>query len=72
MSTVFLSNGIWPQLSVAACGSRRRCAVAVACFGGGAGRLLPLAQRSRLIVDASEQRGMNIQTTDSPFPATMQ
>src|SRR4051812_11054218 len=55
MSTMFLSRDIWPQLTKAARGSRRRCAVAVAYFGKGASRLLPLAKGSRLVVDASER-----------------
>lgn len=55
MSTAFLGRGIWRQLTKAARGSRQRCAVAVAYFGKGASRLLPLAKGSALVVDASEQ-----------------
>src|SRR5580704_12654880 len=55
MNATFLSRDIWPQLTKAARGSRRRCVVAVAYFGKGASRLLPLAKGSRLVVDASER-----------------
>ena len=54
MSTSFLSKGVWSQLTRAARESRQRCAVAVAYFGKGASRLLPLSKGSRLVVDASE------------------
>jgi hypothetical protein len=54
MTTSFLSQDIWPQLTKAVRGSRQGCAVAVAYFGKGASRLLPLAKGSRLVVDASE------------------
>ena len=55
MSTAFMSRDIWRQLTKAARGSRQGAAVAVAYFGKGASRLLPLAQGSRLVVDASER-----------------
>jgi len=55
MTTTFLSQGIWQQLTRAARGSRENCAVAVAYFGKGASRLLPLGKGSRLVVDASER-----------------
>ena len=54
MSTQFLSRDVWAELTEAARGSRQRCAVAVAYFGKGASRLLPLGKGSRLVVDASE------------------
>lgn len=62
MTTTFLSRGIWPQLTKAARGSRQRCAVAVAYFGKGASRLLPLSKGSRLVVDASERSVASGQT----------
>ena len=62
MTTAFLSRDIWPQLTKAARGSRQRCAVAVAYFGNGASRLLPLAKGSRLVVDASERSVASGQT----------
>ena len=62
MSAIFVSQGIWPQLTRAARGSRQHCAVAVAYFGKGASRLLPLAKGSRLVVDASERSVASGQT----------
>jgi hypothetical protein len=54
MSTAFITQDIWPQLTKAVRGSPQSCAVAVAYFGKGAGKLLPLTKGSRLVVDASE------------------
>jgi len=62
MTTAFLSRDIWPQLTKAARDSRQRCAVAVAYFGKGASRLLPLGKGSRLVVDASERSVASGQT----------
>jgi hypothetical protein len=62
MSTVFLGQDIWSQVTKAARASRRRCDVAVAYFGAGAGRLLPLSKGSRLVVDASERAVASGQT----------
>lgn len=62
MTTAFLSREIWPQLTKSVRGSRQRCAVAVAYFGAGAGRLLPLTKGSRLVVDASERAVASGQT----------
>jgi hypothetical protein len=55
MTTAFLSRDIWPQLTKATRRCSQGCAVAVAYFGQGASRLLPLAKGSRLVVDASER-----------------
>ena len=55
MTTAFLSQDIWPQLTKAVRGSRQRCDVAVAYLGAGASRLLPLPKDSRLVVDASKR-----------------
>lgn len=55
MSTVFISRDVWRQISKVARASRRRADVAVAYFGKGASRLLPLAKGSILVVDASER-----------------
>jgi hypothetical protein len=57
-----LTQDIWPQLTRAARGSHQRCAVAVAYFGKDASRLLPLAEGSRLVVDASERSVASGQT----------
>lgn len=62
MSTVFVTQNIWPQLTKAARGSRKRCDVAVAYFGKGASRLLPLPSGSRLVVDAGEHAVKSGQT----------
>lgn len=62
MTTDFLSRDIWPSLTKAVRRSRKRCAVAVAYFGAGAGRLLPLPKGSRLVVDASERAVASGQT----------
>ena len=62
MSTVFITQNIWPQMTNAVRSSRRRCIVAVAYFGAGASRLLPLPRNSRLVVDASERAVSSGQT----------
>lgn len=62
MSTVFVTQDIWPQLTKTVRASQRRCDVAVAYFGAGAGRLLPLPKGSRLVVDASERAVASGQT----------
>ena len=62
MNTVLVTQDIWPQLTKAASGARQRCAVAVAYFGAGASRLLPLSKGSRLVVDASERAVASGQT----------
>jgi len=62
MTTAFLSKGIWPQLTKAVRASPHRCEVAVAYFSAGASRLLPLAEGSRLVVDASERAVASGQT----------
>jgi hypothetical protein len=62
MTTTFLSRDIWLQLTKAARVPHQRCAVAVAYFGKGASRLLPLAKGSRLVVDASERSVASGQT----------
>jgi hypothetical protein len=62
MSTVFISQGIWPQLTKAIGSSQQPCVVAVSYFGAGASRLLPLPKNSRLVVDASERAVASGQT----------
>jgi hypothetical protein len=54
MTANLLTHGIWRTLTAATKGSRVRPAVAVAYFGQGAAKLLPLANGSTLVVDASE------------------
>jgi hypothetical protein len=55
VTTAFLSQGIWPQITKSIRTSPGRCDVAVAYFGAGASRLLPLPKGSRLVVNASER-----------------
>jgi hypothetical protein len=62
MSTVLITQDIWLQLTKAVRGSRQQCAVAVAYFGAGASRLLPLRRGSRLVVDASDRAVASGQT----------
>jgi hypothetical protein len=62
MSTVFITQDIWPRLTEAARDSQEPCAVAVAYFGAGAGRLLPLPKDSSLVVDASDRAVASGQT----------
>lgn len=54
MSSELITNGIWKQLTRTARKSRRASLAAVAYFGKGASKLLPLKPKSRLVVDASE------------------
>lgn len=54
MSVTLLTTGIWRTLTAAARQSRGLSAAAVAYFGQGAAKLLPLQPGSRLVVDASE------------------
>jgi len=49
-----ITQGIWPRISAAARRSKQPAHVAVAYFGQGAAKLLPLPRGSRLVVDASE------------------
>lgn len=63
MSTEFLTHDVWSKLTQAAGGARQRFAVAVAYFGIGASRMLPLSPGSRLVVDASERAVASGQTS---------
>jgi PLD-like domain len=49
-----LTVGIWKSITAAAKNSRKPSYVAVAYFGRGASKLLPLRANSRLVVDASD------------------
>ncbi len=62
MSTTFITQSIWPELTKEVRRSPQHCAVAVAYFGAGASRLLPLPKNSRLVVDASERAVASGQT----------
>ncbi|MCZ7637669.1 MAG: phospholipase D family protein [Verrucomicrobia bacterium] len=54
MNTKFIGEGVWRQLRHEVRGARLPCHVAVAYFGRGASKLLPLKRGSRLVVDASD------------------
>jgi hypothetical protein len=70
--TELISEGIWSRLKAAAAGSHRPAAVAVAYFGKGASKLLPLPKGSRLVVDASEAAVKSGQTCPAELKALMQ
>lgn len=54
MSTEFLGDSIWTEITRAIKDSKRRADAAVAFFGTGASKLLPLKPGSVLVVNASE------------------
>lgn len=55
MSTKLITDNLWPTLTKAVRKNSAQCHVAVAYFGQGASKLLPLAAGSRLVVNASER-----------------
>jgi len=63
MTTTFLSDHPWSRLTSAVRSSRVPVLAAVAYYGKGAGRLLPLPKGSRLVVDASEHAVSSGQTS---------
>jgi hypothetical protein len=62
MGTRLIASGIWRKITAAAGGSAASANVAVAYFGAGASKLLPLKQGSRLVVDFSERAVKSGQT----------
>lgn len=50
----FHTDGVWPQITMRVKRTPNRCMVAVAYFGKGASKMLPLEQGSTLIVDMSK------------------
>jgi hypothetical protein len=62
MKTQFVTRGIWKSLTASAKAARKPALVAVAYFGQGASKLLPLRAGSRLVVDASESAVKSGQT----------
>jgi hypothetical protein len=54
MSTRFIAEGVWNEITAAASRTKQRSWVAVAFFGKGGPGLLPLAPGSYLVVNASE------------------
>lgn len=55
MTTKLLGTRIWPRLTELAKASKHQCQVAVAYFGQGASKLLPLPKGSTVVVDLSER-----------------
>jgi len=62
LKTRFVTQGIWKSLTASARAARKPSLVAVAYFGQGASKLLPLRSGSRLVVDASEDAVKSGQT----------
>lgn len=54
MATTIITESPWETLTNRVKSSSRPCHVAVAYFGKGASKLLPLPPDSRLVVDASD------------------
>ena len=54
MTTTFLSEGVWAELTEAVSNSKRQCFAAVAYFAKGASSQLPLPKESLLVVNASD------------------
>jgi hypothetical protein len=62
MTSKFLSQDIWPEISNAVQDAQKPCLAAVAYFGKGSSNLLPLSMGSRLVVNASERAVVSGQT----------
>jgi hypothetical protein len=62
MTSEFISKGVWKSVTAASKAARKSSLVAVAYFGQGASKLLPLCAGSRLVVDASENAVKSGQT----------
>lgn len=54
MPTELLCDGVWGRITKAVTAAKQPCQVAVAYFGKGASRQLPLPKGSRLVVNASD------------------
>jgi hypothetical protein len=54
MRATLVTGSVWEDITRAARASAARASVAVAYFGNGVSRMLPLVEGSRLVVDASE------------------
>jgi hypothetical protein len=54
MTAQFITRGVWKSITASAKAARKPALVAVAYFGQGASKLMPLPAGSRLVVDASE------------------
>jgi hypothetical protein len=62
MSTELVTGQVWPRLTGACREARQRGLVAVAYFGKGAAKLVPLRAGSKLVVDASDNAVKSGQT----------
>ena len=62
MGTKLVADGIWKQITKSASASAASANVAVAYFGAGASKLLPLKKGSRLVVDFSDRAVKSGQT----------
>jgi hypothetical protein len=62
MATKLLGQRVWPRLTKLARTTKQKCHVAVAYFGQGASKLLPLSAGSTLVVDMTERAVMEGQT----------
>lgn len=62
MTSQFVSKGAWKLMTARAKSARKPALAAVAYFGKGASKLLPLPSGSHLVVDASEHAVKNGQT----------
>lgn len=63
MTTELIVDRVWPAITEAADNTKSPAYVAVAYFGAGASKLLPLNKGSRLVVDASERSIKSGQTS---------
>ncbi len=54
MTAQFITRGVWKSITASAKAARKPALVAVAYFGQGASKLMPLPAGSRLVIDASE------------------
>ena len=63
MTTELITDRVWAAITEAARNTKTPAYVAVAYFGNGASKLLPLRKGSRLVVDASEHAVKSGQTS---------
>lgn len=71
MSTELIHTRVWQHLSAAARQNKRPAQVAVAYFGQGAAKLLPLPRGSQLVVDSSDHAVRSGQTHPADLLAMM-
>ncbi len=71
MTSKLHSSRVWDRITALARKQPTKCSVAVAYFGSGASKLLPLKKRSVLVVDISEHAVRSGQTKPSEVPKLM-